>query len=653
MFSIIYNSGIFRRPDNPGGMFVMIPEKYFAGKKSVFFYAGSLYRKLIKKSFFNKIFLVYLAITFVSCIILFFTLTQSLLSVKYDQALVMSDQILATVDTYLEKKTANVKSIQQKLYRDDSTWQMITGELKNPSAGRISAYQRQELNNAVIQTYYSIDKDLNGIFFFGSNDENMLQFGSSQSNAEYSFFMDYCRSHTSADFTSLQLVSSRLPSHTSNTFSLFLTDAVRDPDNFASCIGISGLYFNAMNIQQSYYQYNRHLKGTIYIIDSSGSLLYDSSSSYLTEEEFPWDKLMETQNGNFRYQGINYNVVRSSSGPWYIVNAFPMSLVKEDVRVLQKNIISILFLIFILTFLLNYISTKFFAKRIRPITDTMEQVRQGHLTSFRIQPNSDDEIGYIYSELIKMCSSLDDHIQKEYVYQLKQKEMELYALQAQVDPHFLYNTLESIRMSLYMKGETQASKMIRILSDMFRNIMKKDVVVSNREEINYVRSYLELYQFRYGSRMKYEISIADEVYRYATIKHILQPVIENALIHGIQDTGTDTSPSTIYISAEMQGEDILFRIRDDGCGIPADKLTEIQQKLETADLFQDSIGIYNVNSRLRIVYGNSYRLQITSRLRKAPADGSGREEGGTLVTLRIRAMKKKELEDYVQIINRG
>ena len=204
-----------------------------------------------------------------------------------------------------------------------------------------------------------------------------------------------------------------------------------------------------------------------------------------------------------------------------------------------------------------------------------------------------------------MCSSLDDHIQKEYVYQLKQKEMELYALQAQVDPHFLYNTLESIRMSLYMKGETEASKMIRILSDMFRNIMKKDVAVSNREEINYVRSYLELYQFRYGSRMKYEISIPDEVYRYATIKHILQPVIENALIHGIQDTGTDEHPSAISISAEKKGEDILFFVRDDGCGIPEDKLEEIRRKLAQGDLFQDSIGIYNVNNRLRIVYGLS------------------------------------------------
>ena len=636
------------------GGFIMIPEKYFTGKKSVFFYAGALYRKVIKNSFFNKIFLVYLAITFVSCIILFFTLTQSLISVKYDQALVMSDQILATVDTYLEKKIANVKSIQQKLYRDGGNWRMITEELKNPAAERLSAYQRQELNNAVIQTYYSIDKDLNGIFLFGSQEENMLQFGSSQSNAEYSFFLDYCRNHASDDFSSLQLVSSRNPAHTSNTFSLFLTDAVRNPDNFADCIGVSGIYFNAMNIQQSYYQYNRHLKGTIYIIDSSRNLLYDSSSSYLTQEHFPWEKLMETAGGNFLYQGVNYNVVRSSSGPWYIVNAFPMSMVREDVKVLQKNILSILFLIFILTFLLNYISTKFFAKRIRPITDTMEQVKTGHLTSFQIQPNSDDEIGYIYSELIKMCSSLDDHIQKEYVYQLKQKEMELYALQAQVDPHFLYNTLESIRMSLYMKGETEASKMIRILSDMFRNIMKKDVAVSNREEINYVRSYLELYQFRYGSRMKYEISIPDEVYRYATIKHILQPVIENALIHGIQDTGTDEHPSAISISAEKKGEDILFFVRDDGCGIPEDKLEEIRRKLAQGDLFQDSIGIYNVNNRLRIVYGSSYRLQIQSRLRRPPSsDGTGGEDGGTLVTLRIRAMKKKELEEYVQTINRG
>ena len=140
-----------------------------------------------------------------------------------------------------------------------------------------------------------------------------------------------------------------------------------------------------MNIQQSYYQYNRHLKGTIYIIDSSRNLLYDSSSSYLTQGISPGET-DGNAGGNFLYRGINYNVVRSSSGPWYIVNAFPMSMVREDVKVLQKNILSILFLIFILTFLLNYISTKFFAKRIRPITDTMEQVKQAISQVSRYSP---------------------------------------------------------------------------------------------------------------------------------------------------------------------------------------------------------------------------------------------------------------------------
>lgn len=628
----------------------MIPEKYFTGKKSVSYYISSWFRRFIKNSFFNKIFLVYLAITLVSSIILFLTLTQNLMSVKYDQALVMSDQILATVDTYLENKIANTKSIQQKLYRDGGTWQMITGELKSPSSEALSAYQRQEINNAVVQTYYSIDNDFNGIFLYGSAGGNILQFGSSQTASEYRFFQDYCRNTTAGGLTSLRLVSSRSPSHKANTFSLFLMDGVRNPDNFADEIGVFGIYFNAMNIQQSYYQYNRHLKGTIYIIDGDKKLLYDSSASYETMDSFPWEQLLENPGGSFRYRDTHYNVIRSSSGPWYIVNAFPMSAVKDDVRILQKNILSILLLIFILTFLLNYLSTKFFAKRIKPITDTMEQVKKGHLTSFRIQPGSDDEIGCIYSELIQMCVSLDEHIQKEYVYQLKQKEMELYALQAQIDPHFLYNTLESIRMNLYLKGENEACRMIQILSDMFRNIMKKDVVVSNREEINYARSYLELYQFRYGSRMQYEISIPEEIYRYATIKHILQPVIENALVHGIQDTGTDSSPSTISISAEKKDGDICFYVRDDGCGIPDDKLKEIRKKLEQNDIFQDSIGIYNVNNRLRIVYGNSYRLEINSRFR---GSNSAEHDGGTEVILKIRAMKKKELEDYVQIIDRG
>ena len=111
------------------------------------------------------------------------------------------------------------------------------------------------------------------------------------------------------------------------------------------------------------------------------------------------------------------------------------------------------------------------------------------------------------------------------------------------------------------------------------------------------------------------------------------------------------------MAAELPDSTDIFipgeTVKDPDC-IPEDKLDEIRRKLAQGDLFQDSIGIYNVNNRLRIVYGSSYRLQIQSRLRRPPSsDGTGGEDGGTLVTLRIRAMKKKELEEYVQTINRG
>ena len=144
-------------------------------------------------------------------------------------------------------------------------------------------------------------------------------------------------------------------------------------------------------------------------------------------------------------------------------------------------------------------------------------------------------IGVIHRELIRMGEELKNHIDKEYVYQLQQKEMELYALQTQINPHFLYNSLESIRMYLYMVGEEKGSHMIELLSDLFRNIMKKGAVVTFREEIRYLQSYLEFHRFRMGNRMNYEIDIPDEVYRYAAIRHILQPTVENALVHGIEE----------------------------------------------------------------------------------------------------------------------
>lgn len=608
--------------------------------KGAFGGLGQIYRKYFGRSFFRKIFLVYMGITAGTGLIMFIAINQNLVSIKYDQALVMSDQIITTVDSYLKNKFAESVSIHQRLYREKESWELIYGELEAPGSSQLYAWQQQEIRQAVINTIYGIDNEFNGLFIGSYADGNVYQYGSGDTSAEKGAFAQLLEKGRQGEMLP-RLASARNETSPGNAFSLFLLTPVKSSD-FSVDLGCMSLYFSAMNFRKCYQEYEKYLKGNLYIFDGEGALLFDSQARYELPDSFSEEILLTQRSGQtVSYKWI-YNILYDKEYGYYVVNAYPASLVREDVRLPRRTMLFVLAAALLVAVVLHLISTHFFARRLEPITKTIEQVKGGNLTSFPIQKKYDDELGYIYTELLQMCASLDDHIQKEYVYSLRQKEMELYTLQAQIDPHFLYNTLEAIRMKLYVKGETEASKMIWMLSDLFRNMMKKDAVVTNREELNYLHSYLELFAFRLGDRMRFCFVVEDEVYRYATIKHILQPIVENALVHGISDTGSREHPCTIRIEGRMEAEDVLFTVADDGCGISEQALVQIREKLGRNELFQNSIGIYNVNSRLRIVYGRSYGLGIDS------------EEGkGTRVSLRIKAMKKKELEAYVQTVDRG
>lgn len=600
-----------------------------------------IWRKYFSRNFFRKIFLVYLVIIFAICLILFAVISHNLISIKYEQALVMSDQCLTTVNAFLNNKLDNANSVYQRLYQQKEVWEPLNRELEEPGESTLYTWQQQEIRVAVINTLYWIDRDFNGMMLGSFADGSLYQYGNGiETAAEEKQCFEAWMKKNEEGLSPGRMVSARTEKSRGNAFSLFLMFPVKSAD-YRENIGCLGLYFNGMKIRQSYLEYEKYLKGSLYVISREGELLYDSGEEYRLPDGLSPEDILTGQTCCKRIGKWVCNILYSGSNDYYVVNAFPVLAMLEDVKGPQRTIITVFFLALLVAAALNYASTYFFSKRLDPIMDTISQVREGKLTSFPIRKKYDDELGDIYTELIRMCASLDDYIQKEYVYRLEQKEMELYALQAQIDPHFLYNTLEAIRMKLYIKGETEASKMIWMLSDLFRSLMKKDTVVTNREEIKYLHSYLELFKLRLGSRMCYTFDVEEEVYRYATIKHILQPVVENALVHGIDGTGTQEHPCTVSIEGRKENEDIIFTVGDDGCGISEEKLKEIREKLEKDELFQKSIGIYNVSSRLRIVYGPSYRLLVES------------EEGkGTTVTVRIKALKKKELEEYVQTVDR-
>ncbi len=590
-------------------------------------------KKYFAYSFVNKVFFVYLFITLAAGVSLMFLLSHNLKTIKYEQTMDMSNQILTSMDSFLENKFEAEKSIYQSFLQMPDKWETVVGTLQEDSPPP----WQEEVRNSFSQTAYAVDRQFTGLYAFGFSKERAVSLGNEMDSGDFYYFETLAGQMKGQKDTGSSLVTSR-GRRLSNMFSIFLLDTIHAPDDFTEDIGILGICFHARNIRQSYQKFDSYLKGQIYVLNNKGEIIYDSNAQYV-EENIPFEEI-RGKSGKLTKGNYIYNTVYNEHQDYYLVNLIPSAEINKEVKVLCINILGVMAAVLFAAMLLTFFGTRYFSRRLGIINATIDQVKGGKLSGFKKEKLVNDEVGYIYHELIEMCKVLENHIEKEYVYQLHQKEMELYALQAQINPHFLYNTLESIRMNLYVKGEKEESRMVYILSEMFRNIMKKDAVVTLRDEFGYVQSYLELYQFRFGDRMHYEIRVEDEIYRYATIKHILQPVIENALIHGISDKATSERPATVTIWGLREQEDILLVVYDDGIGIQSDALQEIQKRLSEDDMFRESVGIYNVNNRLKIVYGRDYQMQIESQAGE-----------GTMVTIRIKAMMKKELEEYVQGLN--
>ncbi|SDK05327.1 sensor histidine kinase [Natronincola ferrireducens] len=199
---------------------------------------------------------------------------------------------------------------------------------------------------------------------------------------------------------------------------------------------------------------------------------------------------------------------------------------------------------------------------------------------------------------------------REQKQELKRRETELNALQVQINPHFLYNTLESIRWMAEIDNATEAVDMIMALSELFRRSSKNpNDLVTVEEEIECLKHYLFIQQKRYGDKFEVAWNVPKNLLKCKMIKFILQPIIENCLEHGIADL---EEYGKITIRACLKEKSINFTIADNGKGIDSNKLELIRNKLEGINTEKIGIGISNVHERLKLYYGNEYGIEIKS-----------------------------------------
>ncbi|WP_297522679.1 histidine kinase [uncultured Clostridium sp.] len=343
-------------------------------------------------------------------------------------------------------------------------------------------------------------------------------------------------------------------------------------------------------------------ENNILIKDSYGNIGFSRNNSILGEKEndfldrYLTEFLVDSSYYNVGYLGNDISIIGSVEKNIfkYLPNEFYI------------EILIIALLILVISSIFIVVRIKKINNRLNNILELTTNVRRGNL-KYKIEDINEDEIGYIAHELNFMCEELEGHINKVYMSEIEKKTSEMKYLQSQINPHFLYNTLDAIRMKALSDGNRNVAEMIYNLSILFRSQIKEKDIIDIELELYYCERYLELFKFRYDKKFDYYIEIDDGLEEVKVPKLILQPIIENYLIHGIE---LEADKNIIKITVNEIGNSVYVCIENNGRSMSDEKLRELNNLINNEDMKTSSIGLENINKRIKNLCGDDFGIEI-------------------------------------------
>ncbi|GGD49699.1 cache domain-containing sensor histidine kinase [Paenibacillus nasutitermitis] len=299
---------------------------------------------------------------------------------------------------------------------------------------------------------------------------------------------------------------------------------------------------------------------------------------------------------------------------WYIVREIPLAIYSGDIFAMQKMIVIIFSFSMLFIFMASFYWLRKAMEPLNMLTGKMRDLSSGKLGStFAKIPNN--EFGFVITRFNEMSVSIVELLNKNDQIQDEKRKLEIEALQSQINPHFIYNTLNMIKWMAAMIKAKNIYDSIVALGNMMRPAFKDtEPTCTLKEEIDYLENYLKIMNWRYGNRIRFELHIPQNLFACKVLKFILQPLIENSVIHGMKNHGNDIR---LIIAGIEHENDFSIIISDTGGGIDPQKLTEINETLASPDKMKPknhnaSIGIYNVNRRILLSFGDPYGVRVES-----------------------------------------
>ena len=352
--------------------------------------------------------------------------------------------------------------------------------------------------------------------------------------------------------------------------------------------------------------------GEYQLLNQTGEIIASQDTGDLLEKagnEQMVEKIQEGKSFRIRENGKSYLITNCAirSHNWYLINRVGISELTNSIRILLGVIIVAgIFCILLSVSIIRKI-VKWITRPIQELTETARQFRKENL-KVRCSVATSDEIGELAGVFNEMLQRIEYQMENIRLVQKEKRKYELALIQAQIKPHFLYNTLDLIYIFCQMKNTEGAAKVTKAMADYYRTSLSSGrEIITIAEEVKNISSYLLIQKERYSNKIDFKIEVDPSIYNCAIPKMTLQPLVENAIYHGLKSR---KEKGNIYVKGWNEDEMICLLIQDDGVGMSKEKLQQILQNEE--DINKGHFGVSSVHRRIQLYYGTEYGVNIES-----------------------------------------
>lgn len=382
----------------------------------------------------------------------------------------------------------------------------------------------------------------------------------------------------------------------------------------------------------------------IYLIDGSGTTIYHPHQMLIQSGDYKENNMRAAlyKDGIHQeeFNGDKRTVITDTVGytGWKLVSVSTNQMGGMHADRIRYLIVLVVAITFLILMILNrYVST-YISKPISVLDESISGLSKGYKTGLKIMPEASSEIKHL-GETIQIYEESNERLVHDIVKEQEEKrKSELDALQAQINPHFLYNTLDSIVWMIEEGGKQKdAVFMITELASFFRvSLSKGKTIIPIEDEMKHGKNYMNIQSVRFKNKFTVQFLVDEEINQYCTVKLVIQPILENAIYYGVKNMDED---GKIIVRGYKENDDIFITIEDNGFGIPDEYLQTILSDTEHKKAHGSGVGLINVQKRIQLRFGEQYGIHIESEL-----------DEGTKVTIHIPAIpytkeNQKALED--------